>query len=80
MLAGEALPAVVAFVDGVLTPGAARWQRWWWGQRWFGASPVGLLPAGGAAEALVGAAGQRCVADRAAGSRYGGVTRRAVRH
>ncbi len=61
----EALAAFVALVDGVLALGPARWRRGWCGDRWVGPSPVRFLPAGGTAELLVGAAGQRFAADPA---------------
>ena len=79
MLAGEALPAGVALVDGVRAPGAGGGQcrrRFDW---WVGAAPVGCLSTRVAAVALVGPAGQHGAAVEASGRCHVAVTRRALR-
>ena len=80
MLAGEALSAVSAFVDGVFPDGTT--GRGWLGRLdgWAGAAPVCCLPAGVAAVALVGPPVQRLAAGRAPGRCHAAVTGRVFRH
>ncbi len=56
LLAGEAVTAVVAFVDGLFAPRPPGWQGRS-GYRCAASSAAGGLSAGGAAVLLVGAAG-----------------------
>ena len=79
-MAGEALSAVSAFVDGVFPGGTAGlgWLRRLDG--WVVAAAVGCLPAGVAAVALVGPPVQRLAAGRAPGRCHAAVTGRVFRH
>ncbi len=80
LLAGEALSAVPAFVDGVFAGGATSVGRWGRLDWWAGSTSVGCLSAGMTAVALVGAPGQRFAAESAAGRCHVAVTGRVFRH
>ncbi len=80
LLAGEALSAFSAFVDGVFPDARTDLGKLWRRGRWAGSTSVGCLSAGMTAVALVGAPMKRFTTDCAAGRCHVAVTGRGFRH